>query len=291
MRQFRRRQARSDSRRRRSALPTKPPYRSSSTSGVARRPRPLVHLRPDGAHVGQRAPRARHARMRCVQVDAPALRPSPGVSVFRFADHHRRLVEVDALDRQARHAFGQVGGAREHAQADRRRRRGRTARDGSWRQIPDETSFLLVGWLASGHTTARQPRSAGNMPDTCRNGCALSRVAGRPISRGHAVLLVQAEGRSRTACGCLLADQARQRDGGAHVGQRVVRRLVQQAVGARQVFQLEAGPAVLAASATRCLRAAAHRSCAPRRAGPSGRNRSAIRARTGRSGCARTGSA
>jgi hypothetical protein len=44
--------------------------------------------------------------------------------------------------------------------------------------------------------------------------------------------------------GLLVADEAGQRDGGAHVGQRIVRRFVQQAVGARQVFELEAGLAV-----------------------------------------------
>jgi hypothetical protein len=118
--------------------------------------------------------------------------------------------------------------------------------DGSWRQSQTSTSFLLVGWVASGHTSPRQPRSAGNMPDTCRKGWRCARSRCRPISAGHLVLAAQFEAEVEQLR-LLAADQARQRDGGAHVGQRVVRRLVHQAVGARQVLQPEAGLAVVVA--------------------------------------------
>ena len=61
---------------------------------------------------------------------------------------------------------------------------------------------------------------------------------------GHAVLAVQREGEIEQL-GLGVADQPRQRDGGAHVRQRIVRRLVQQAVGLGEVLELEAGAAVL----------------------------------------------
>jgi len=60
---------------------------------------------------------------------------------------------------------------------------------------------------------------------------------------GHAVLLVQGQAEVEQL-GVLVADQPGQGDGGAHVGQRVVRGLVRQAVGAGQVLQLETGPAI-----------------------------------------------
>jgi hypothetical protein len=87
--------------------------------------------------------------------------------------------------------------------------------------------------------------------------------------------------------GLVLADQAGQRDRGAHVGQRIVRRFVQQAIGLGQVFQLEAGLAIFLGRPVDAF-GAARRSCAPRPANPSGRSRFAIRAHTDRSGCART---
>ena len=60
---------------------------------------------------------------------------------------------------------------------------------------------------------------------------------------GHAVFLVQRQGKVKQL-GVVLADQPRQRNGGAHVRQRIVRSLVQQAVGFGQMLQLEAGRAV-----------------------------------------------
>ena len=57
---------------------------------------------------------------------------------------------------------------------------------------------------------------------------------------------MQAEGEVEQAR-LLLADQARQRDRGAHIGQGIVGLLVQQAVGPGEVLELEAGRAVLLA--------------------------------------------
>ncbi len=86
--------------RRRSSLPTKPPYRSSSTSGAASRGRSYT-CAPDRAHVGQGGAPAR----RCA---SPRSRSMPqraamaGAERLQVADHHRRLVQVHALDRQPR---------------------------------------------------------------------------------------------------------------------------------------------------------------------------------------------
>jgi hypothetical protein len=104
-------------------------------------------------------------------------------------------------------------------------------------------SFLFVGWLASGHITAKQPRSAGNMPDTCRKGRAVCAVAGRRSSAATRSFLCRPKAKVEQT-GVVLAQQPRQRDGGSHVRQRIVRGLMLQAVGLRQVFQLEALRAV-----------------------------------------------
>ena len=76
------------------------------------------------------------------------------------------------------------------------------------------------------------------MPEMCRNGrCA-------PIS-AHTASLRRSFRQKSHSRGWRRLDEAGQRDGGAHVGQRVVRGLVRDAVGLRQVLQLERRPAVL----------------------------------------------
>ena len=97
------------------------------------------------------------------------------------------------------------------------------------------SSFLLVGCGASGHTMARQPRSTGYMPETCRKGRPL------PISASTASLRRSFRQKSHSR-GLRSLDQPRQRERGAHVGQRVVRGLVRQAVGRGEVLELERGP-------------------------------------------------
>jgi hypothetical protein len=69
------------------------------------------------------------------------------------------------------------------------------------------------------------------MPEMCRKGRAVC---------CDAVLLVQRE-REVEQARLLVADQPRQGDGGAHVRERVVRRLVRDAVGLGEVFELETG--------------------------------------------------
>ena len=64
---------------------------------------------------------------------------------------------------------GRSSAAGEHALAQRRRRRARQL-GRVVRQVPDDDLVLVGGCGASGHTRARQPRSAGYMPDTCRKG-------------------------------------------------------------------------------------------------------------------------
>jgi hypothetical protein len=82
----------------------------------------------------------------------------------------------------------------------------------------------LVGWLASGHITRDAAALDREHARDVQEGLCGLRIAGRPSSLGDAVLPVQAEGRSRTACGWRVLDEAGQRDGRAHVGQRIVRR-------------------------------------------------------------------
>ncbi len=100
-------------------------------------------------------------------------------------------------------------------------------------------SFLLVGCCASGHATIRQPRSTGTCPVMCRKG----RGALRPTCAAACSFLRRSRQKSNRR-GLLLADQARQRHRGAHVGQRIVRGFVRQAIGRAQQFEPEAHPSL-----------------------------------------------
>ena len=212
-----------------------------------------------------------------------------GAERLEVPDQHRRLVQVHALDRQARQALGQVGRAREQALADRvdiqRKQFGRIVA-----AIPDQ-HFVLVGRVRGQRPDHGQAAVLGRE----HAGHVQHRLAPRVVQvqahlRGDLVLLAQFEAEFEQLR-LALAQQARQGDGGAHVGQGIVRGLVLQTVGAAQVFQAKTRLAVGAVAAIRCRRGAARRPCARRPADPSGRNCFAIRARTGRSGCARTESA
>ena len=61
---------------------------------------------------------------------------------------------------------------------------------------------------------------------------------------GNFVFFMQAQTKLEQAR-LLLAYQSRQRHGGAHIGQRIVRGVVRQAVGGAQVFQFETHPSLL----------------------------------------------
>ena len=70
-------------------------------------------------------------------------------------------------------------------------------------------SFLFVGWLANGHITARHPRSAGNMPETCRNGRAVCAVAGRRSSAATRSFLCRLKAKSNSRGLCWRSSRAR----------------------------------------------------------------------------------
>jgi hypothetical protein len=99
--------------------------------------------------------------------------------------------------------------------------------------------------MASGAITAMQPRAAPKRPLTCRKGRTSRRVRGQAQLLRHAVLLPQRQAEVEQL-GLPGADQPRQRDGGAHVGQRIVRLRVGQTVGGADLFEPEGGQAVIA---------------------------------------------
>ena len=200
-----------------------------------------VDLRPDGVHVGHGARNVGMALSK-LAIDAPAFSHRWRQCV-EVANHHRRLVQMNAFQWEARHAFGQLGAAREQALAQRRHiERGQLGR--VVRQIPGE-QFVLVGGMARqrphyGQAAALGREHARNVQKGPR---ALARGRQAQLG-GNAVLLVQAE-REVEQPGLPGADQPRQRDGGTHVRQRIVRGLVRQSVGARQVREPEARLAVI----------------------------------------------
>ncbi|MNT22186.1 hypothetical protein D3C72_1575620 [compost metagenome] len=76
----------------------------------------LEHGGPGGAHVRQITGNG-GVLQGALHVDVPA-RGLLGAQGAQAADDHGRFVQVHGLDRQALHAFGQLGAGREHAQAD-----------------------------------------------------------------------------------------------------------------------------------------------------------------------------
>ena len=204
-------------------------------------------------------------------VDAPAF-GQRRAQAPQVAHHHGRLVEVDGLERQALHASGSSS-ARVNMRSRMARRRARRAVPG---RPPGPRRSARSCWSgAGGQHHGRQPRSAHTCP----------RRAGRPRRRSSAItasLAAQPEAELPQAR-LLLLDQPCHRDGRAHVGKRVVRGLRGPGRWRRSGVQLEAGTTRRRSSATRCppgrSALAWH---APRRAGPSGRSRSATRAHRGR---------
>ena len=145
---------------RRSSLPTKPPYRSSSTSGVASRAgRANTARQMPGERAARAGRRSRHGAAPASTSSAQRC-AAPAPSVFRLPMTIGDLLTWMRLDRQPRRRL-RAGRrpAREQALAERRRRSGRRARPG---RAPDPrrcSSFLFVGCGASGQTSAMQPRS------------------------------------------------------------------------------------------------------------------------------------
>ncbi len=104
------------------------------------------------------------------------------------------------------------------------------------------SSLRLCGCGASGHTSAVQPRSLVYMPDTCSSGrpCACA----RPICSRTASLCRRRRQKSHSRGWRAFSSRA-MRQGGAHVRQRFVSRLVHQAVGPCQVRQPERRAAIV----------------------------------------------
>ena len=164
-----------------------------------------------------------------VQVDAPAR--SGRAQRLQVADHDRRLVEVNRLDRQPRLPRRQRLGSREQplahgAGVEREQLAGVEG------QIPDDDLVL-------------ECRMRRQRPHDCE-ATALGGVAARQVHEGpahahlvdHGLLPVHLQA-MRPQFGLALLDQPRQGDRRAHVGQRVVRGFVRQAVGGGQLFELE----------------------------------------------------
>ena len=175
-----------------------------------------------------------------VHVDAPALRHLRRQRL-QVGDDHRRLVDVDGLDRQAFHALGQILLAAEHAPAQAVHIQPRHLRR-RLPQVPDDDLVLV-------------DRVRRQRPDH-RDAAALGAVAARHVQERpalrlggvdlveHRVLLAQPQAEIPQPR-LLRLDPPRQRERGAHVRQGIVRVVVVQPVGAREVFELEGRPAVL----------------------------------------------
>ena len=163
---------------------------------------------------------------------------------LQVADDHGRLVQVHALDRQPRHAFGQVGRGGEQALADGLGLQvGQLGRVGG--QVPGQ-QLVLVGGVHGqrrhhGDAAARGAEHAADVQERPR---VLQRRWQAQLLR-HALFFMQRQAEVEQL-GLALAQQPRQRDGGAHIGQRIVRRFVRQAVGGAQLLEPEGGVAVLA---------------------------------------------
>ncbi len=208
-----------------------PRRRPARLRGAARRP--AARSRSCRA----RRPRARRSSMppRCRCPSAP---PSPAPASCRLPTTIGDLFRWMPLSGSRRTPSG-----RSALRVNRRSRRVSTSRSrsslGSCGQVPGQ-QFVLVGRM-----TGQRPHHGQAAPLGREHARhveeGLSRLARRRQAEfgRHPVLAVQAE-REVEQPGLLVADQPGQRDGGAHVRQRIVRRLVQQAVGARQVLELEA---------------------------------------------------
>jgi hypothetical protein len=107
---------------------------------------------------------------------------------------------------------------------------------GVFGQVPDDDLVLVGGVLRQRPHHGQAAALGGVAAAQVHEGLAM------PHLLHHRGLVAQAQAEVPQAR-LAFADQACHRDGGVHVGQRVVRRLVQQPVGAAQVFEPERRPA------------------------------------------------
>ena len=177
------------------------------------------------------------------KVDAPLPRLF-GPQGFEGGDDDGRLVQVHALDGQARRAFGQLLRGGEQALAGLLGREGGQL-GGVVHQVPGQ-HFVFVGRVHGqrgheGDAAARRAEHAADVQEGPRRGHG----SGQAHLLRHALFAAQGQAEVKKAR-LALADEAGQGNGGAHVGQGVVRGFMRQAVGGGQVFELEAGQAVFA---------------------------------------------
>ena len=150
---------------------------------------------------------------------------------------------MHALERQTRHALGQVGGFGEQAQAQLV---GVEAEQltGIVREVPHQDLVLVAGVLGQrpdqGHAAALVAEHARDVQERLPVRAGLV----QPGFGQHGAFLAQLQAEVPQA-GLGLLEQACQGDGGAHVRQGIVGGLVAQAIGLGEVLQLEGGAAVV----------------------------------------------
>ena len=200
--------------------------------------RALIHVGPQAGELRADAAGRFRVALDGTQVDLPAV-DDLRCEHLQVADDDGRPVDGQAVDGQAVHAFGQLAAAGEDALPKgfgvQRQQFGRVMR-----QIPDD-QLVFVGGVP------------GQRPDH-RHGAAFHPVHGGDVNEGaafadllqHGVLAAQLQAEVPELW-LAFADQPAQRDGGAHVRQRIVRLLVTQPVGGAQVFQFEGGAALVVA--------------------------------------------
>ena len=178
---------------------------------------------------------------RLIQIDLPAL----GLLVrqhMEIAHNHRRTVEMNTLDRQPPHALRQVIGFGKQPLADF-----------GCRQIGE---FLRIVAQIPGDDFVAVDRMAGQRPHH-RHEAMQRRQHARNMQKGlclvlgdrqtqflrHPVFFVQRQGKVKQL-GLHGFQQTRQGQGGAHIRQGIVRRIVLQAIGRTEVLQPETGGSI-----------------------------------------------
>ena len=199
-----------------------------------------VHLLPQLAHVWQRAGLDGMLNAQ-IHVNAP-LACHFRRQRLEVAHHHRRLVDVNALDGQTRHPLWQICRPGEHAQAQCVRING-SQLAGICIQVPAD-HLVLVGrvlgqWPHHSNASTLGPDHAGDMQ---KRPC-VDLLCRQPHLMQHTVFFAQRKGKLKQL-GVLLLDQPCQRNRGAHIAQGIMGLLMPQAVGARQVFELERRAAI-----------------------------------------------
>ena len=157
-------------------------------------------------------------------VDAPTL-SIVRTQGFELTDDDGGLIDVDGFNGQTAHAFGQLFLFVEHALTNFKRAQ-RFEHTGVGGQIPNDQLVFIdrVGRERPHH----------------RRASALDRVHARDVQKGfgfaptdlclHRFFFAQLEAELPQPR-LLLFDQTRQGHGGAHIGQRIVRRFMGQTVG------------------------------------------------------------